>query len=191
MNDEEKKNQNPADKAVTHHANQRINAPVNGHIAGRDVIINTAAEKRESQLQAEFAERTGIWCPKSAREWLEKLLEEHGFTVRELKVAWGNSSIGWHAAKNEKRITTHWVEPLFAWTMGGVMTLYVLIYGLKAVQADWSAPNVRLTMWGGAALIAAVYLGTCWMLSRFILWPRRVAIRVRATEEVVDDVDAE
>lgn len=183
MNDKEKKKQNH-EAVTTHQINQHIHAPINGHVAGRDVIIKTLESKPESQLQAEFAERTGIWCPKSAREWLESLLAEHGFTVRELRLAWGNSSIGWHATKNEERITTHWFEAFFAWTMAGVLTLYVLVYALNALTADWSAADLRWKMSLGALVLIVVYMGTCWMLSRFILLPRRVAIRVRATQAI-------
>jgi hypothetical protein len=69
---------------------QQFNAGIEGGVALRDVHNTTIYPaalpmKPESQLQAEFAARTGVWCPKGAREWFEELLDQDGFTVRELE----------------------------------------------------------------------------------------------------------
>lgn len=73
-------------------------------------VVIATAPKPEFQLQKEFAEQTGIWCGKPAREWLECLMDKHGFTGRELGTSWRGGSIGWMDAENRPRISTPLVE---------------------------------------------------------------------------------
>ena len=135
-----------------------------------------ARRKTESQLQAEFAQRTGIWCPKPAREWLEGLMEHHQFTSRELAASWSAGSIGWNARKNEERVVTPWVEAAFAYCVVAGLAAYLgsisLLYLLGAIN-----------QWGAAIVygLATVFCAMCWVVDRHLLWPRRVALRVRAT----------
>lgn len=159
-----------------------VSASEGGQAAARDInnhnttVLQISQLKPESQLQAEFAQRTGIWCPKPAREWLEHLMEHHRFTARELVVSWKAGSIGWSADKDIRRIITPWIEAVFAYGMVGILGVYFL-----AVAGHY--------IWGGGADykwamavaygIGAMYVGMCWMANRFILWPRRVALRIQ------------
>jgi len=169
---------------------QVFNGEVHGGVASRDIknntintsirhqttVIHLAERRPESQLQAEFAARTGIWCPKEAREWLEDLLEHHGFTVRELSMAWSAKSIGWNAKTGARTINTPWIEALGGWAMVALVT--ILLLSVSVAWALSSAPRsiaADLSVFGAGA----VYLGMVWMVCRTMLWPRRVAMRVR------------
>ena len=155
------------------------------YVAGRDVnhhkttIFSLAEQRPESQLQAEFEQRTRIWCPKPAREWLETLMEEHCFTARELSVAWRNGSIGWNAEKDEKRIVTPWIEAAFAYGVIVILALYFLSLAYHFIFGPGAGMNNGMALLYG---VGAMYFGMCWMANRFMLWPRRVALRVRRTE---------
>jgi|GEM_PF-3157440 len=160
---------------------------VEGGVAGRDVnhhhnnrttVLQFTQQKPESQLQSEFARRTGIWCPKPAREWLESLMADHQFTARELAVSWKAGSIGWHAETNEKRIVTPWIEAAFVYLMG-LMALPVI-----AIFVFWTFAPTVIKPGNALALFA---LACSWvliglMVNRFMWQPRRVAQRIRRVQ---------
>lgn len=159
-------------------------------VAGRDVVNNhhtTVLQfpqmKPESQLQAEFAQRTGIWCPKPAREWMESLMEHHQFTVRELIVSWKAGTIGWNADKDIKRIVTPWIEAVFAYGMVALVGLYFLAVAVHCIWSSSANNKWEMAVVGG---VGAMYLGTCWMANRFMLLPRRVGLRIRRIEAVAE-----
>ena len=142
-------------------------------------LVQLAERRPESQLQTEFAQRTGIWCPKPAREWLEHLMENQRFTVRELAVSWKAGSIGWSAEQDARRINTPWLEAVFAYGLVAVLGIYCLAMAVPLIRSGTDGAQ-----WAMAAAygFCAIYLGTCWMAHRFMLWPRRVALRVRRAE---------
>ena len=162
-----------------------VSAFAGGQASARDInnhstnVVHLPERRPESQLQAEFAQRTGIWCPKPAREWLEDLMEHHRFTARELAVSWKVGSIGWDADKDNKRITTPWIEAAFAYSMVALLGIYFL-----AIAGHFIWGSGAGNKWGMAVAygIGGMYLGLCWMANRFMLWPRRVALRVRRIE---------
>lgn len=132
----------------------------------------------ESQLQAEFHAHTGLWCPRCAREVLETLMLEHGFTAKDLAAAWKNDSVYWDARAHRLVVRTPLIEAVFGW--GLVATC--LGYFLSLVAPAMNAPN---PVFGASlALGGAIYLSACWMAFRFVLWPRRVALRVRRVMEL-------
>lgn len=154
-----------------------------GQGAGRDVnnnqhytVLHLPEQKPESQLQSEFAKRTGIWCPKPAREWLEYLMEEHRFTAKELGIAWKAGSLGWNADKDERRIITPLIEAIFAYGIGIAITICSL-----AIVFNWIITPTETSMTSRLAVmaVACIYLGTFWMTNRFMIRPRHVALRVR------------
>lgn len=173
---------------MTTEVKQEFNGTVEGGVARRDIVNHTTVvhmpERRpESQLQTEFAQRTGIWCPKPAREWLEHLMEDHHFTVRELARAWKAGSIGWNADKDAKRIVTPWIEAAFAYGMAGIMSIYFFVLAAELVFGASSEKKWAMALFYGIGL---VYVGMCWMLNRFMLWPRRVAMRIKRIEILKD-----
>ena len=129
----------------------------------------------ESQRQAEFARSTGVWCEPRARKQLERLMSDHGFTARELAAAWRQSSIVWNADDARIAVRTYLFEAVFAW---GLITMMLVYYLLTAVPVLFS--DTRNWQSAFAFLMAtALYLGAAWLAGRFVLWPRRVALRVR------------
>ena len=164
---------------------QEINSNVDGGVAGRDnihtenhrtTVLQIHGEKPESQLQSEFAQRTGIWCPRLVRETFEWLMENHGFTARELCMAWRANSLSTDANRQQIKIITPWFEAVFGWTMLALVALFFLLLAVPLIfnndHHNWAVP---------ATLIGTgcVYLGMMWIVSRSSLIPRRIAIRVR------------
>lgn len=165
-------------------ASNHIGSIQGGHnqITSRAINIHAPFPdpKPESQLQAEFAQRTGIWCPKPAREWLESLMAEHRFVARDLAVAWKAGSIGWNPNTDAKRIVTPRLEGVFAYGVVIFMALYCIAATLKIIWGPQAENG-----WAGAAIagVLAVYFGVLGTVWRFMVRPRRVAIRVRRVDE--------
>lgn len=159
--------------------NVRVCAFEGAQAAGRDIhnhMTLVQREVRESQLQAEFAERTGIWCSRTAREWLEHLMEHHGFVARELAQAWQAGSLSWDVKRDTPRFSTPWLESGFAWGVLTVAGLYVLMMVVLALGARAEKQGLAMLMLGGF-LMLFVLLFAC--INRFMLRPRRVALRAR------------
>lgn len=148
-----------------------------GQAATRDInnynLFPSLSSKRESQLQKEFAENTGIWCPKPAREWLEGLMEHHRFTAKELYNAWKSGSIGWSATEDHKRIVTPVSEAIFAYSVVIVTAIFFLTSSWQWWGTKGSGDMAKFIG------MATVYLGSCWTINRFMLTPRRIAQRIR------------
>ncbi len=133
----------------------------------------------ESQLQAEFEQRTGMWCPRAAREWLENLMADHGFTARELAIAWNARTLRWDTRRAAPQVVTAWYEAAAAYLVWVTLTAYVLAAGLPLTLSAERTSTGLLAVAG----LALMYLGCCWMAVRFLLSPRRIAQRVGRTLE--------
>lgn len=166
-----------------------------GQAAGRDIhnhhqaMVVLAAPPAppvptESQLQAEFAQRTGIWCSRPARQWLEQLLEHHGFTVRELEVCWKARSIWWDKKRNSHRIAAPWVESLLAYAMLVVVGLYGLATSALAFASAPAADKSAATAF--FMVFVVLFGGVYFMVDRFMLWPSRVARQVQEVSAKAD-----
>lgn len=177
---------------------QDFNGSVHGDVAGRDVVhgapssvhginvngsasfnqvIETAepsSARPESQLQAEFYRNAGIWCPRGARDMFEDLMTHHAFTARELTIAWRASSLRWGIDSGRLEIVTPMIEAIFGWSVFVVMLISFLFVALPyALSGSWTTGlETFLT-------VGAMYVGSAWMANRFLLWPRRIAMRVR------------
>lgn len=148
--------------------------------AGRDIHNHHTTlvqqEAREWQLQAEFAERTGIWCPKPAREWLEHLLVHHGFTVKQLARSWRNNSIGWSARSNTYCINAPRLEGTFLSALS-LFCLYAVIEALVKfytnTESGWLWDGVEaLLQIASSMVLFTVMVGP-------LLQSRRTALAVR------------
>lgn len=144
------------------------------------------SSKKESQLQAEFAANTKIWCPAGAREKLEMLMADHGYTAPKLHIAWQANSLVWDDKNSRLAAKTYWIEPVFGY--GAV--LFTAIYFLAQAWVIMNSP-VAETWRGGAAFFfsAAFYLGAAWMMNRFVLSPYRTARKVKQILESGDGGD--
>lgn len=158
---------------------QEFWGPVSGGVASRDIIyqygVVSQPEQPESKLQADFYKHTGIWCPKGAREALEHLMEHHGFTSRELLIAWRAGSLQWKEEESHLAVLTPLIEALFSWGMCLASALFYTGYGLsfafRTQLHDWRPA-------AGLVVATAVFGGAMYMSGRFFLWPRRIAKRV-------------
>lgn len=151
---------------------QEFQGPIQ-HVAGRDVVIHAAQPPREWQVQATFAEATGIHCPAQAREVLEDLIANHGFTARELKQAWG-TSLKWDRATSALRVSTPLATLIFSWAFFAVASLLFLSVALPAAFShDLPAAARYVTS-------IAFYIGSSWAVGRWLMEPRRIGLRVRA-----------
>lgn len=165
--------------------NQRFEGPV-ANAAARDVnhyhyYAEAAGRLPESQLQAEFHAHTGMWCSRCAREVLETLMLEHGFTARELAVAWKNETLRWDVRGHGLEVRVPMLEAVFGWGVVMACLAYFLSFVLP--------PLIRgagLEFGVSLMLGSAIYLSSCWMAFRFVLWPRGVGVRVRRLMELED-----
>lgn len=131
---------------------------------------------KESALQSQFYRDTGIWAPLEAREALERLMSEGGFTAPRLKAAWQASNLVWDDAAQKLVVKTHWLEPVAGWTGVVLMLLYVFLQGGVIIFSKTPLP-----MQGLAALLTALilYFGMAWFIGRHLLMPYGVGKRVR------------
>jgi hypothetical protein len=127
----------------------------------------------ESQLQAEFAQRIGIWCRREAREFLELLMRDHGFTGKDLAIAWKTDSLAWN--DDGPIIRTPLVEAVFGWSMFFAMTMYFIVFGVPLLFVR----PVELNALAGFALSNLIFIGSAWVVGRTILRPRRIALQVK------------
>lgn len=130
----------------------------------------------ESKLQAEFHRHTGIWAPSGARQVLEQLMTEHGFTAPKLRVAWQANNLRWDESEQALTAKTHWMEPLAGYFAVAIMCVYFLLASGLVLVSDHN------DSWRGLAAFAAsvaMFGGMLWMAVRFILMPYRVARKVQ------------
>lgn len=87
-----------------------------GQVAAGDIINHAQPlpSKTEADLQREFKEKTGIDnCPKAARLFLNDLLENHNFTIRQLRWAWLCKSIEFDNKTN--KVKSNWTVANAVW----------------------------------------------------------------------------
>lgn len=151
-----------------------------GPVAGRDVVINPPSSDPESKKQADFYRHAGIWCPRLIRETFEFLMERHGFTAKELRLAWKANSITTDADRESIRIVTPWYEAAGGWAGIFIMLVYFITYVAPLLlgenRNDW-----RIAV--AFAVGSAIYLGMMYVVAHQFLIPRRIAIRVRRALE--------
>lgn len=163
--------------------NQRFDGPVDQVAAGN--IINHFQQpcpgpqscpykQDESSRQAEFFSNTGIWCPREARNALEWLMKEHGFTAKELAISWSASSLKWQRESGQIRTNTPLVEALVAWSFVLGMLCFFLALALPSVFSE-----NKTAAFPGFAVGTIMYIGSAWLAARFVLIPRRVALRAK------------
>lgn len=131
------------------------------------------AHTPESKLQADFYAHVGIWCPRMAREQLECLMSHHAFTARELRVAWAANSLRWDNDGKRLQAVAPQVELWFGWLMIGLMLIYFVTTALPYLFTH-PAPAGALAFAAGAVM----YMGSAGLAVRYVLWPRRVAVRI-------------
>lgn len=148
-------------------------------------IINfPAISPPESQLQADFAKRTGIWCPREARVSIELLLTDHAFTAKELAHAWRLRQLTWSRESARLFVKTPVLDALAGWALSAWSTV---AFSLSTVQFMTSSvpPTVATTSW--YVVLAVSYIVAMTIAAYFFLRPRAIALRVRRAMAVADD----
>lgn len=153
-----------------------------GQVAGRDinnhgkVIFAAFPQKPESQLQEEFYRRTGIWCPRSAREDFEWLMATQNFTARELERAWRYRFLIWALKEQCLRANLSRIDKPFAHM---VLTLVSFMLLVPAVLQVFMNPDQPAFVAIAGSFAAFVLLLMGWF-EYSLFRPRRVSIRAQA-----------
>lgn len=143
---------------------------------GGSVCPLARRDEPASKLHADFAARTGIWCPVGAQEVFERLIADHGFTAPQLRAAWQTNSLVWSSDEDRLVIKTHWIESVSGYAFVVLMILYLLLQGGQAVVSDTASVWQRLAALGLSVLM---YGSALWLVLRFVILPFNVASRVR------------
>lgn len=147
-------------------------APV--HNQADAMYFGTSPEQKpESQLQEEFASRTGIWCSRPARECFEWLMADHGFVKTELEPAWRHRMIVWSDGRLKSNATS---LDLF---VGGFLIVAMFLPVVQALLISDPDQKIPLTLF---ALLPAVLIAA-W-IDRTLFYPNRVA---RRTVALIDE----
>lgn len=161
---------------------QQFHEPVS-HVAGRDIKIRNfvvvppaQGAITEAEEQRRFFEDTGISCCRDAREFYLMVLEDGRFSVTDLRHAIQQGSIRWDFGATQPTIVMPWTEPVFATILFSVMGLYVILT-ILAILMRWDDLANQATL--HAFLFGVFCTGIMMVAKKYILEPRRVAIRVR------------
>lgn len=169
---------------------QEFHAPIAGGVAGKDIInegprltivgdvgtlnFTVAPMLSEPAKQAQFRKETGIQCCKDARQYYQRLLDDGKFTKEELRSAIRQGSVQWQFGASEPSIVLPWIEPVFEWLLFAMLGQYALL-AILSIALGWDDRYAHL--WPVGVLLTATAL--IFAAQKFILRPRRVAIRVR------------
>lgn len=140
------------------------------------IIINVHEAATEAQKQKSFFDATKISCCKDAREFYLLVLEDGQFSVSDLRHAIQQGSIRWDFGATQPTIVMPWTEPVFAAILFGAMGMYAML-AVLAILMRWD--NVADQATAHACLFAVFCVSTMVVAQRYILLPRRIAIRVR------------
>jgi hypothetical protein len=141
-------------------------------------IFNQAqplASKNEADLQREFKEKTGIDnCPKAARNFLNDLLENHNFTVRQLRWAWFCKSIEFD--NKTKLVKSNWTvaNAVWKWFLLSFMMI-VMVSLMLPIPVEKNPLEVSFYVIEKTWLPFLAFTG----MSIFWHWPMVTAYRVR------------
>lgn len=139
---------------------------VTGDVAGRDVVknIHVGPQRPESELQAAFKRHTGIHCGRDVRLQMERLMDNHGFTSRELARAWKVGSMVWHEPTKRLKSSAGKLDMVVGWTGTALFTV-VLILALVDTMMRLPGPFLKpatllVTCLAYLAVTRAVLLAT-------------------------------
>lgn len=154
-----------------------------------DTVVNISAPLTEWEKQLRFERAFKIECSKEAREWLEYLMEHRGFTCGELTRAYRYGSLRWNREEAQPEANTPLIEAIFAWGFAGFLSVLFVGWGFSLAfrsESLRSLENALLFYGSGIA-----YLGAIYMVTRFILQPRKVARRAMREWILDNDISVE
>lgn len=161
---------------------QNFQGPVD-KVAGRDVNIYSPCPhpaNQEWEIQKSFEKATGISCNKKAREWLTSLMNDHGFTARELGSAWRFRTIGWDQARDEQKLAAGWFDLVCAYALFAGATFYFAVIAAVFLLGPGAEYKYALHIIQGSGVM---YLFVCWCIRKIFLQPRSIALRVKNIEQ--------
>lgn len=131
----------------------------------------------ESQLQANFFVATGMRCSKEVRLQMEHLMEEHGFTSRELARAW-NAHVIAEQRKTKKLIfTSRKFDLTIGWFGIGLTTLTFISLMVQLIARYGSGNRLYASI--AAAGLLASYAAILALFFWSFIWPQHTAKRVQ------------
>lgn len=152
-------------------------------VAGRDVNIYRPcphSANQEWEIQKSFEKATGISCNKKAREWLTSLMNDHGFTARELSTAWRFRTIGWDQNRDEYKLDAGWFDLICACCLFAGATFYFALVAAVFLLGPGAEYKYALHIIQGSGVM---YLLVCWCIRKIFLQPRSITLRVKNVEQ--------
>lgn len=136
----------------------------------------TLTSLAESQMQAAFYQATGIYCSKEARIDLESLLDDHGFTVRELKRVWNSGAMSHNRQADAFEFHSRGLDLMIGWLGWLVLSMGLWVYGTDYIDQAFQTHVMR----SAAFMVGLVaYAAGLSLFFYAFIWPQRIATRVR------------
>jgi hypothetical protein len=171
---------------------QAFNGPVQGDVAGRDVVKQSVTVEQlavhvyagpppaspppsESQLQADFVRNTGIKeSNPAARAHLDWLMVEHGFNLPDLRRAWSAGSLRWSESARQWKAQHRRLDLIWGWCsialLATLLVVSLVLVALRVQDGHWAA---------AASLLSVAFYGTvAYFVTITSIVPQRVAARV-------------
>lgn len=136
----------------------------------------TLTKLAESQIQADFYQATGIYCSKPARFRLEYLLDNHGFTVRELKRVWNSGAMTHNRQADAFEFHSRGLDLTIGWLGWLVLSMGLWVYGTDYIDQAFQTHVMRSAAFMAGLLAYAAGLS---LFFYAFIWPQRIATRVR------------
>lgn len=135
----------------------------------------TLASLAESQMQVNFYRATGIHCRKRARTQLEDLLDNHGFTVREVRRVWNSGAMTHNRKLDVFEFHSRVLDLTIGWLGWFLLSVVFVMYELTYVEA------IQHAMLQSAAFMLGLlgYMAGLMLFFYGFVWPQRIATRIR------------
>lgn len=130
----------------------------------------------ESTIQDNFYTATGISCGRHVRQQMELLMEEHGFTSRELARAWRTHAIAAEGRSGKLIVVSRTLDLTVGWTGAAITSLFFML-GMSQAMGVFKPTGLE---YPGAAVSIWIfgYMAAITFLCYFFIWPQYTAKRV-------------
>lgn len=157
----------------------RIEAGVIGQ-AGTIKNMFVMPPPSEAQLQHQFAQATGAWCPRGAREAFEELMAHEGVTADQVGRAWNKAFVGWNTQAQHLRVYGGWFERVFTVALDVLAFIPLVALVLNLWSREGQIPQ---ELYGLAIVAFVMSFGALWFVHQQISRPLFCAVRIgRAME---------
>lgn len=140
------------------------------------LTIHMGEQTPESRRQAAFAEDTGIHCNRPTRETFEWLMEYHGFTSRDLLIAWKGDTVFWSDVDQRVKTKTNGlVYSVMGWGMFWLSLTLVLMSVFGLLTGRYENLGTLYVYLGGLP----AFTFSLWLSVSSFIHPYRTARRVK------------